>query len=127
MPHREIFNDFPDAITIYRGQFVTDGFLNPYANHHNYDPDGNEIGDLSLSWIANKGIWNTYWQKWAYMLYDRKEVEWRFLFTLNDIVNFRFRRRYRIDNQNYICKKLELNITMQGIEAAVATMVSIKS
>lgn len=128
IPYRDKTADFPDSITIFRGVFdVTDFFGAAYANHHNYDPDGNEIGDLSLSWVADKGLWNTYWKPWAYMLYDRKEVDWRLDLSLNDIINFSFRRRYRLDNQNYLCKKLELNVTMQGLEEAVATMVSIKS
>ncbi len=124
-------NNNPLRFTVYRG-FRTGG---PYAGYQSrsmpyaaatpYNNIGIPVGSLSVRWEGAYGLYEQWWKGWHQMLRDGKTVTMRFRLTLTDLVNFEFDKKVRVNNMDYIVKKLRVSINQSGMLPAEAELVSI--
>lgn len=123
---KEQKSDCPDRFTIYRG-YTEDGSGNnyPYASGLPYGPLSDTIGEVSLRWDGEYGIYLEWWREWHQLIRDGKTVVRKFNLNLYSITNFQFDKKVRVDNMDYIVKSLKINITMTGISPTEATMLSV--
>ena len=96
----------------------------PMAGVTRYNIRGEEVGDYSLLWDREDGIYNQWWKLPYEMLASKKEVTRTLNFSIRDLVNFRFYNKYRIENQNYFITKLRFTLTARGLSLTEATMIT---
>ena len=96
----------------------------PMAGVTRYNIRGEEVGDYSLLWDREDGIYNQWWKLPYEMLASKKEVTRVLNFSIRDLVNFRFYNKYRIENQNYFITKLRFTLTARGLSLTEATMIT---
>lgn len=112
---------------IYRGfQPCDDGISGTYpmASATEYNIRGEQIGNYSLEWDRENGVYNKFWKLPYEMLRSKKKVTRKLLLTIRDLLNFKFQNKYRIENQNYFMTKLRFNITARGLSPVDAEMIS---
>lgn len=117
--------DVPDRITIFRGMYPDfDGQDYPLASGLPWDGDGNLIGDYSLRWDGQYGMYESWWKGWHNMLRNGKNVSIKLRLNLADILAFNFEDKVRIHNQDYFVKKMRISLTPRGIAPVEMQLVS---
>ncbi len=120
----------PLKLTFYRGFEDSNEIANlgpyPYANSHEYDNDGNDVYNYSLSWQGDKGLHAVWWRDWLSAMQNANLVTRDICLDFVDLVNFSFEDKVRIENMDYLVKSLKVTLTMQGIKPATAELVSIR-
>jgi len=96
----------------------------PMASTTRYNIRGEEIGDHSLLWDREDGIYNTWWKHAYEMLRNKKSVKRRMLLTIGDLLDFRFKNKYRIENQNYFFTKLRFSASARGLSPVDVEMIT---
>ena len=94
------------------------------ANVTAYNIRGEQVGDYSLLWDGEFGIYNKFWKRPYEMLKNKKEVVRSLNLTIRDLNNFRFYHKIRIENQNYFITKLRYTVTAKGLSPIEATMIT---
>lgn len=118
-------NDIPDRFTIYRGMYESGDGLRPLALGLPWDPQTSDlIGQYSLRWDGEYGMYETWWSGWHTMLRQGKNITLSLALTIPDLLNFNFEDKVRILNQDFIVKKLKVTLTHRGLEPVVAELVS---
>lgn len=118
--------DIPDRITIYRGMYPDfDGDDYPFASSLPWDTESNLIGQYSLRWDSQYGMYTTWWQGWHTMLKQGKQVSLSLRLSIADLLEFNFENKIRIGNMDYLVKKLRISLTPRGIEPVEAELVSV--
>jgi len=119
-------NDVPDRITIYRGMYPDfDGDDYPFASGLPWDTESNLIGQYSLRWDSQYGMYTTWWQAWHTMLKEGKQVSVSLHLSITDLLEFNFENKVRIGSMDYMVKKLRISLTARGIEPVEAELVSV--
>lgn len=111
---------------IYRGMQPFDVGIDgtyPMASTTPYDIRGNIIGDHSLLWDGDYGIYKTWWQPILEMLLNKKTVTRSINFSIRHLLNFKFSQKYRIENQNYFFAKLRFTATSRGLSKVEGTLI----
>ncbi|HZV71649.1 MAG TPA: hypothetical protein VFG10_18990 [Saprospiraceae bacterium] len=112
---------------IYRGMQPADvghSETYPMANATAYNIRGDKVGDYSLHWDGQYGIYAQWWSQVYHMLANKSDVTRSLLLTISDLLSFRFYNKYRIENQNYFISRMRYTLTMRGISPIEATMMS---
>ena len=101
----------PDRITIYRGMYdVWDGTVQyPLATGLPWDAKGNLIGDISLRWDGQYGMYETWWKTWHTMLTAGKPVSVAIALPVEALTRFSFQDKIRILNMDYLVKRLSVS------------------
>lgn len=117
--------EVPDRITIYRGMYADfDGNDYPLASGLPWDGNGNLIGQYSLRWDGQYGMYDSWWKGWHNMLRNGKNINISLRLNLADILAFNFEDKIRIRNQDYFVKKLRISLTPRGLAPVQAELVS---
>lgn len=96
----------------------------PFANVTKYNILGDSVGDYSLLWDRDEGIYNQWWKLPYQMLKDKKTVRRRLNLTIRDLMNFRFKNKYRFENQNCFLTHLRYSVSAKGLSPIDATMIT---
>jgi len=118
-------NDCPDRITIYRGMAPSFDLGNyPLASGIAYDGDGTQVGDYSLRWDGDLGMYESWWIGWHTMLKEGKHVSMRLALTVPDILNFNLKTNPH-RNMDYFVAKLRVTFTDTGLAPVEASLISV--
>lgn len=119
-------NECPDRITIYRGMYEDfDGDDYPLASGIPWDGSGNLIGQYSLRWDGQYGMYETWWQGWHTMLRFGKNVSANIHLSISDLLEFSFEQKVRIRNMDYFVKKMRVSLTPKGLAPVECELVSV--
>lgn len=119
-------NECPDRITLYRGMYTDmDGDDYPMASGIPWDGDGNLIGEYSLRWDGQYGMYETWWKGWHTMLRQGKNVTALLHLSITDLLSFQFEHKVRIQNQDFFVKRLRITLTPRGLAPVEAELVSV--
>lgn len=124
------FKPFEDRLLFYRGmQAASPSGTYPMASNNVYDYNHNAIAGENYSLLWNDhldtSLFNVWWKDWIDILQMRKVVTRQLLLTSKDIIQFNFKDKVRIDNQNYLVKRLRVTLSMRGIQPTEAELVSV--
>lgn len=79
-----------------------------------------EASTYRLSWNGDgtqaKGLWANFHKEWVRFLINRKLVKHNVNWPLRILKDIDWERKYRIDRMDHFIKKIEVTITMNGIE-----------
>ncbi len=121
-----IENDCPDRITIYRGiQPNFDGDDYPLASGIPWNGEGLKVGDYSLRWDGQYGMYQSWWESWHNMLKSGKNVTMTFILTIDDLISFNFEDKIRIGNQDYFVSKMKVSFTENGLAPVTVNLISL--
>lgn len=118
-------NDIPDRITMYRGMYPDfDADNYPLALGMPWDTESNLIGEISLRWDSQYGMYSTWWQAWHTMLRNGKNVTAMLRLSIADIIGFNFEDKIRIQNQDFFVKRMRITLTPRGLAPVEVELVS---
>lgn len=118
--------DTPAALLFYRGIHPMGGGLHPtwsvpYAQTGTYRPhingpdahvytDGVDRGEVaySLRWDGVKGLYNRWHYQFHRNLLMGKHVTDSFMLPINELINFNFDEKIRVDNMEYLAKSYQV-------------------
>lgn len=129
-------NEEPHRYMFYRGMKACDVKVEegdevyipgeyPFGSSHNYDYQGNKVGNYSLAWNAEDGLYNKFWRKWLEFLKNTKPVKVKLNLSLDDILNLDLTGKIRINNQLYFIDELEFEVS-DKIDNCIAKLFIIK-
>lgn len=119
-------NDIPDRITIYRGIAPNfDGDDYPLASGIPWDGEGTLLGDYSLRWDGQYGMYESWWIGWHTMLKQGKHITLPLALSITDILNFNFEDKIRIGNIDFFVEKLRITFTDTGLAPVEASLISV--
>lgn len=96
----------------------------PMAGVTRYNILGDVVGDHSLLWDVEGGVYDTWWKLPYEILRRAKTVDRRMRLGIAFLLQFRFWHKYRIENQNYFFTKLEFTASNRGLSPVTVTMIS---
>lgn len=92
----------------------------PMMSNHNYDTNGNKIGNKSLSINAEDGLYNTYYKRFFERCANNSPMKLRFNFTEQDILSNQL-QKIMVENHEYLVDEIEVEIG-ENIGLAIATV-----
>jgi hypothetical protein len=103
-------NDYSDRITFYRGMYQKWGGTSTYplASGLPWDAKANLIGQYSLRWDGEYGMYKSWWQEWHQMLANGKPITLQFALPVSELIAFSFEDKIRVANMDYFCKRLQV-------------------
>jgi hypothetical protein len=123
---KEQRSEMPVRFTFYRGIYE-DGAGNnyPMGCAIRYDAINNELGQYSLNWDGDNGVYATWWRRWHNMLLYGKHISRRITLSPSDLNSFQFDHKVRIGNMDYIIKSIKVNVGSNGLLPCDVSMVSV--
>lgn len=124
-------NENPLRLTIYRGFAYGTPYPGystrqvPYASSTPYGPGSGIYGEISLRWEGVYGLYETWWKQWHQMLLYGKNVTIRLHLSIADLVSFNFEQKIRIQNMDFLVKRLRISLTPRGLAPVEAELVSV--
>jgi hypothetical protein len=121
-PHRYlIYRGWQDCLVklTSESEFVTAEY--PFASSHNYDLAGNKIGDYSLAWNAEDGVYEKFWKRWLNFLKNSSPVMMEFDLSIIELMEMDLTRKKLINGVEYFIDELEFEVN-QTISTARAKM-----
>lgn len=118
--------DVQHALAIYRGQQSTDnGRLYPMAGLNNWQYNYVKMPgeEITLRWLGDDGLYANHWRDWDGMLQASGAVERSFILPLRELINFDFRRKVRVGNQNHFVRGIEFSLSNDGVSPAKCDLV----
>jgi hypothetical protein len=103
----------------------------PYATHTEIDPVGNKIGDYSLAWDGDYGLYQQHWKKYLDFLTNAKKVIRKINLNIDDLLNLDWTKKVIITDHEaggtseYFIKKISVNISLKGIETSEVELYTI--
>lgn len=98
----------------------------PMAGITAYNIRGTKVGDHSLLWNGDDGIYQHYWKSVLRMLANKRNVTRTMHLGISDLLKFKHTQKYRIENQNIFVTKLRLSATVRGLSPVVCDMITIR-
>lgn len=103
-------------LLLYRGmQTGFGGNQYPLAASGPYDFNENIIGNMSLLWNGEKGLYDTWWAAWMTALRAMRPVVYATRLTAKDLSNLDWREKVRIDQHAYFVKRVQVTLTTDNI------------
>lgn len=109
-------NDCGLRLLFYRGLQFDGGGVGKYpmASSDVYDILGNQIGNYSLSWNTEFGIYEKWAKEWLAFLKSTIEIEFFIDFTITDILTLDWKKKRRIRDTNYLIKQIDVEFPITG-------------
>lgn len=79
----------------------------------------------SLDWNGSDGLYEQFWKENMAVLNKAKRVKMQMMLSINDVKNFSFQDKIRIDNQEYLIKTMKLTISRHGLQPSEVELVSV--
>lgn len=106
-------------LLIYRGLVENrSGALYPFAGSLNYDASENRIGDLSLLWDGEDGIYERWWKSWHLAVQRMHPVVYPTRLTATDLEQLDLSKKVKIDKHEYLIKRIQVTLTTTSINVA---------
>ena len=105
-------------LTFYRGMYENhDNDLYPFASNNVYDPKEVKIAtaDQSLLMNGEYGLYENYWKEWIQFLMAKKEVQLEANLHITDIINFSFKDKVKVKENQYFVKQMKVSISPEGL------------
>lgn len=113
-------------LLLYRGmQAGYSGKLYPLAASGPYDFNEDIIGDMSLLWTGDRGLYNVWWADWITALRAMRPVTYATRLTAADLANLDWREKVRIDQHAYFVKRVQITLTTDTILPAIVEYMQI--
>ena len=101
---------------MYRGLISDrDGNLMPYAGSSAYSYFGEPLGQMSLLWRGERGLYNVWWKNWLLALEKMRPVNYPTRLTAADLANLDWRNKVVIDKHSYFLKRIQVTLTTDSI------------
>ena len=98
----------------------------PFASHDNYDMDGNRLQDTSLELSGADGLYENYLKKLANVLAYNEPINRTLYWSMADLLKFNYPQKYRIDQVNYMLKKITIQANaLSGLLPVQAELVRV--
>jgi hypothetical protein len=115
----------PDQFMFYRGMCQWNGYTFPLATS-----ETNGFIDLNcqydLTWAGENGIVNRFWKEFLQFLQNKRDQTVSIGLPLEDLIQFNFADKIRLNNMDYLVKKVRGNLAWQGdIVECEADLVSV--
>ena len=127
-PHRYLIyrsKNAPCSIKVNDGDEVDVYGEYPFGSSHNYDFEGNKIGNYSLAWLGEDGLVNTWWKDWLDYIKNVSPVKMPFTLTPKDISDLDLLKKIKVENTLYFIDEIEFEVD-DSIENCIATMYPLK-
>jgi hypothetical protein len=82
----------------------------PFASSHNYDYNGNKIGEYSLAWNAEDGVYNKFWKRWINYLKNSSPIMMEFKLPIDKLLNLDITRKKYIAGIEYFIDECDFEI-----------------
>lgn len=106
-------------LLFYRGlELDGDGELYPLASSNAYNYDSDQVGELSLHWTGNTGLYNVWWKDWHEAIQRMRPVSFPTRIDARDLANLNFAKKIRIDKHLYFVKRVQITINANSINTA---------
>lgn len=105
-------------LIFYRGMYQNhDNDLYPFATNNVYDPKEAKIptADHSLLMNGQYGLYEKYWKEWIQFLQNKKEVQLDANLHIKDIINFSFKDKVKVKENQYFVKQMKVSISPEGL------------
>jgi hypothetical protein len=76
-------------------------------------------------WNGEKGLHNRFWGEWLTMLQNKRDVEMEVKLTTKELRAFSFKDKIRINNREYLARKLRVTLTKRGASVTKVSLVSV--
>lgn len=93
--------------------------LYPMASAHNYDINGIKIGNYSLAWNGNDGLYNVWYKTWLNMLEVSSPMKFKFTLSVSDILELDVLEKFRLENQLYQIDEIEFEINENTVDSVI--------
>jgi len=104
---------------LYRGLVTArDGDKVPHAGSGLYNYNGSQIGQMSLHWSGNFGLYEKWWRKWMEALQAMRPVSYPTRLTAIDLSQLDWTKKVLIDKHPYFIKKIQVTLTTDTILSA---------
>lgn len=110
-PHRYlIFRGWQDGSVkaTAESEFVAAEYV--FASSHNYDMNGNKIGEYSLAWDAEDGVYKKFWKKWLTFLANSSPVMMEFSLPTSILFNLDIKRKKLVNGIEYFIDEFEFDV-----------------
>lgn len=97
----------------------------PLANSNNYNERQERIGELSLVWTGEDGLYEKWWKEWHEALKRMRPVSRAIRMTATDLEQLDWMARIRIDDHLYLVKRIQITLTTQQILPASVELMQI--
>jgi len=95
----DYIKDINPRLLFYRGMlYVGDDYNYPYANYHEYNPNGFEIYEHTLRWQGDNGLYQKYHANWVRFLEKTSLHLFEMKLAYTDIANIDLTKRYNQKN-----------------------------
>lgn len=102
-------------ITFYRGyQVDSQGTMYPYGSSNNSDFIAQRAGNYSLAWDGESGLRKKWWDRYLNMRRFGRKVKKEIRLNLADLATLDLLKKVRIENANYIIKKINVELPLKG-------------
>lgn len=112
----------PDAAALPTRAKITDKAAGPSGAYTDYGP-----AEYSLLWGGPYGLYKQWWEPWHNMLMRGKHIKFSFALPIASIISFSFEQKVRVQNIDYIVKRLQVTQALSGsrmlVEADLISMI----
>lgn len=107
------------VLLFYRGlQLDGDDELYPLASSGSYNYASEQVGNISLHWNGETGIYNVWWKDWHEAILRMRPVTFPTRMDESDLANLDFSKKIRIDKHLYFLKRVQITINANSINTA---------
>ncbi|AHM62321.1 hypothetical protein D770_20360 [Flammeovirgaceae bacterium 311] len=96
----------------------------PFASIDNIDSNGNVVGLLSLELEGDYSLYKLYLRRHADMMHVGLQISGTLYLSLPDLLNWEYNNVYRINQRNFLIRKLSYNLNRSETIIAKAEIVS---
>lgn len=85
----------------------------PFASSHNYDLNGSKIGNYSLAWNAEDGVYEKLWKRWIEYLKKSSPVMMEFKLPIDILLNIDITRKKLVNGVEYFIDELDFEVNVE--------------
>ncbi len=82
----------------------------PFASSHNYDYNGNKVGDYSLAWNAEDGVHHHFWKRWLNFRRNSSPVMMVFTLPVDKLLSLDITRKKLVDGIEYFIDEIDFDV-----------------
>lgn len=98
----------------------------PFASADDTDMEGTEVGDYTLYWHGEKGLYKKWWEKYANFLLTTYHVEFYFLLDINDFLDLDLSKKIKVFDQRFFIDKLSFDLNNQVTDKILVKALMLK-
>jgi len=107
-------NKFEPRILFYRGMCPDVSNNNyPLGSSGKYDAKGNSLGNLTLNWDGDDGLYENFHKKWLTFRENSKPQKFLILLNEIDLLNLKINKKIKINSNFYLPKKITIDLPIK--------------